>query len=128
MKTPLDLDPKRLFSRKQKAEIFTRAKGRCEICNRKLGPNEPWIAGHKIDHGCGGETVVENGQVECVKCSKETARESKQRTAKADRQGGRTGQQARRGRNGPQIKSPGFDKRFRKKMNGEVVRRENEPD
>jgi S-methylmethionine-dependent homocysteine/selenocysteine methylase len=42
--------------------------------------------------------------------------------AKADRQGGRSGQYARRKKRGSQLKSRGFDKRYKKKLNGKVER------
>ena len=116
-------DPRRLFTKKQKAEIFLRAEGHCELCERKLGPDEPWVAGHELAHGLGGKTNVENGRVECVKCSKGTAAKDHAVCAKADRQGGRKGQQARRAKNGSRLQSRGFDKTLRKKMNGEVVPR-----
>ena len=125
---PIDLDPRRLFTRAQKAKIFARANGCCEICERKLGASEPWHAGHIKPHGQGGETVIENGRVECVKCGKETAAHDTKVSAKSDRQGGRTGQQARRARRKaegkpPLIQNRGFNKNLRQKMNGKIERR-----
>ena len=59
-------------------------------------------------------------------CHKEKSRRDKARMDKADRAGGRRGSQyARRKRKGSQIKSRGFDKRYRRKMDGTVERREN---
>jgi hypothetical protein len=44
---------------------------------------------------------------------------------RADKMGGRVGQQKRRAEGKTkQIQSPGFDKRYRKKMNGTVVKRD----
>lgn len=124
---PIPLDPQRLFSRKQRAEIFARAKGRCELCNRKLGPDEPYVAGHIKPHGQGGLTVIENGRVECVRCGMETARADTKTSAKADRQGSRTGQQARRARRKEEGKPPLIQNRgFQswRKFNGEIVRKD----
>lgn len=53
-------------------------------------------------------------------CHRAKTRGDVARIAKAERQAGRTGQQARRKRNGPQIKSRGFDNTLRKRMNGKV--------
>jgi hypothetical protein len=44
---------------------------------------------------------------------------------RADKMGGRVGQQKRRAEGKTkQIQSPGFDKRYRKKMDGTVVKRD----
>lgn len=117
----LELDKRRLFTRKQRAEIFARAGGHCDLCLAKV--TGPWTAGHITAHALGGPTTVENGQCECEGCSPGTHREDTSRVAKAKRQAGETGQQARRARKGPQLKSRGFDKTRTKKMNGDVVSR-----
>ena len=55
------------FSRKQRLEIWTRAKGHCEACKArlKLGEGE---YDHVIAQGYGGENTVENGQLLCRVC------------------------------------------------------------
>jgi hypothetical protein len=69
------------------------------------------------------EHRLENLEPRCTDHAKEKTRDDIKRIRKATRQAGEYGSQyARRKRNGPQLKSRGFDKSLRKKMNGEVVR------
>lgn len=120
---PIDRDPQRAFSTKQRARIFHLAQGKCQVngCGKKIRGG--WIAGHIKAHGLGGKTVVENGRVECLGCAKLTHAEDTGMCAKADRQGVRKGQQARRKKNGSQLKGRGFDKTKTKKFGGKVVPR-----
>ena len=72
------------FSRKQRAEMWLRAKGNCEECGARLK-----VGSGEYDHilplSMGGETEVSNGQLVCGVCHKaKTAREAPRR-AKADR-------------------------------------------
>lgn len=60
----------------------------------------------------------------CISCHKEKTREDVSRIRKADRQGGKKGQAAKRKKNGPQLKSRGFDKSQSKRMNGDVIFRD----
>lgn len=116
---PLALDPQRVLTPKQRAELFTRADGCCQLCGDKI--HGPWIAGHKLAHGLGGETTLENSQVECLKCAKSTHEKDTAMCAKADRQGQRTGQQARRKKRGHgSIQNRGFDKTLTKGFDGKV--------
>lgn len=110
----LDLDKRRIFTPKQCVEIFQNSDGKCSLCGRKLFKRSSWTAGHIIAHALGGRTTVENGRVECNEtCAPETHREDTGRFAKARRQGGETGQQARRARNGSQWqKVPGMKKQI----------------
>lgn len=55
------------FSRKQRLEIWTRAKGHCEGCGMKLKAGEGDYD-HRIAQGYGGENTVENGQLLCRPC------------------------------------------------------------
>ncbi len=81
---------------------------------------------HEVDHivpqGLGGKSSLCNAQLLCGTHHKQKTAQDVKVMAKADRQGVRSGQQARRKRNGSQIQSRGFDKRYRKKMNGQVER------
>ena len=56
-------------------------------------------------------------------CHKKKTAKDKGDIAKANRLAGKTGQQARRKRNGPQIKGRGFNQSLKKKMDGSVERR-----
>lgn len=57
------------FSRKQRLEIWQRAKGCCEKCRAKLKVGEGEFD-HRIAQGYGGENTVENGQLLCRTCHK----------------------------------------------------------
>lgn len=96
-------DPNRCFSPKQRLQIFDRAKGCCELCGIKI--RGTWIAGHIIAHALGGRTTIDNGRVECLDCAPETHSEDTDSAARCKRLQGKTGQQARRKRNGPRLKS-----------------------
>lgn len=72
----------------------------------------PWIAGHIIAWTLGGKTEIENGRVECMDCAKKTHNKDTKAAAKAERMGGRKGQQARRKKNGS--KFPKLTKEQRK--------------
>ena len=102
--------------------VMRRSGGICETdgCTR---------AGKEIDHvlavALGGSNDPENLRLLCREHHAEKTAQDVARIAKADRQGARSGQQKRRAEGKvKQIKSPGFDKRYRKKMNGTVVRRD----
>ena len=63
-------------------------------------------------------------QLLCKPCHKAKTKADAKRIAKAERQAGRKGQAARRKKNGPQLKSRGFDKTKTKKLGtGKVVER-----
>ena len=119
-------DRKRCFDKRQRAQILARAGGYCDICGKVI--TGPWTAGHIIPHAMGGRTKIDNGRVECPACAKETHATDTTAAAKAERQGGRTGQYARRKRRGgSMIKGGGFgwlSKVFKKKIGGKVVKRD----
>jgi hypothetical protein len=100
---PLELDERRCFTPRQKAEMFKRANQRCEICGAKIRGR--WIAGHIIAHALGGKTSLENGRVECMNCAKITHTDDTSTAAKCERIAGRKGQYARRKKSGPKLKS-----------------------
>ncbi len=118
----LDLDPRRTFTKRQRVEMFERSLGLCDLCGEKV--TGAWIAGHILSHALGGRTVIENGQVECSGgCSAKTHKDDTARSAKARRQGGETGQRARRERNGSRLKSRGFSKTLTRGWDGRVRER-----
>lgn len=122
---PVTLDERRCFTPLQKARMFERAGGRCEVvidehgvpvparviapstairCNRKI--RGKWIAGHfPISWTLGGPTDINNGRVECPQCAKHTQADDTTTAAKCERISGRKGQFARRKRRGPTLKS-----------------------
>lgn len=127
---PVTLDERRCFTEAQKAQIWRRAKGRCELCGKRV--KGKWIAGHIQQWALGGPTTVENGRVEGVDCGCAAVTQAKDTNiaAKTERMAGRRGQYARRKRNGPKLKSAkkkwpsrAFDKRYRQKINGTVEKK-----
>ncbi len=56
-------------------------------------------------------------------CHKAKTKGDVKRIAKAKRQSGETGQRARREKNGPRLKSRGFDRTHSRKFDGSVVKR-----
>lgn len=117
---PIELDPQRCFSARQRAEIFARAGGRCEVdeCGKKI--TGPWVAGHIKPHSLGGRTTTDNGRVECPECCIDTQAEDTTIAAKCERMAGRKGQYARRmKRGGSLIQGAGFP--GHRRMNGEIV-------
>lgn len=126
---PLGKDPKRCFDKRQRVRMFRRSGGCCEVkgCRRKIPAGDIWVAGHwPIPHALGGRTILKNSRVECSYCSTDTQKEDTGRIAKAKRQAGETGQQARRARRDkPLIQNRGFYKGPLKQKigTGEVVPR-----
>lgn len=55
------------FTRKQRLEIWNRARGHCEGCEAKLKVGEGEYD-HRVAQGYGGENTTENGQLLCRVC------------------------------------------------------------
>ena len=120
----VELDPRRTFTPRQKALMFERAKGKCEMCGAKI--RGAWVAGHyPVPHAHGGRTTLDNARVEGVECgcASETAKADTTTAAKAKRLAGKTGQQARRKRKGSTFKGPGFPQHLSKGFDGKVRRK-----
>lgn len=64
----VELDSQRLFDDSKKTEIFARDKGVCNSCSKKVTEHS-WHADHKRPWIKGGKTIIENGQVLCIKCN-----------------------------------------------------------
>lgn len=64
----IKLDEKRIFDDVQKLELYSKDGGICQICSKQVGEYN-WHADHKMPWIKGGRTVVENGQVLCIKCN-----------------------------------------------------------
>lgn len=118
----VELDKRRLFTARQKRDIFLKFRQKCALCGVKI--HGEWTAGHIIPHSQGGKTEVRNGQPECPKCSPITHKEDTTTAARCKRLALKTGQYKRRkNRGGSAIKSRGFDKSLTKKFNGKTVKR-----
>lgn len=104
---PDHIPTRKPFSKAIKAAVLKRSGGMCEAegCNRP---------GKDFDHvkavAFGGKSTEDNCQLLCRECNAEKGIQEGRDAAKADRQGGRSGQYARRQRakaNGTYRKIPG---------------------
>lgn len=125
---------RRKLTRRQKAELFRQYDGQCATCATKLSVGEvEWdhikerrMAVDAAD--AEAREQIANFQPLCETCHRAKTAEWSGIAAKAERQAGRTGQQARR-RAGKtkSIASPGFrtnrDGAYRQKLDGSVERR-----
>jgi len=67
-KTGIRLDPKRCFDENDKARIFQRDGGCCQICGNKVDSSDAEYDHYPVPHASGGRTVVENGRLVCRSC------------------------------------------------------------
>lgn len=103
---PAHIPKRKAFSASVKRAVQERSGGICE----KLGCDEPAV---EIDHGLpvalGGPSTLGNAFHLCRACHQKKSALDVKMIAKSDRQGGRSGQQARRKRNGSTFwKPPGY--------------------
>ena len=133
---PDHIPKRKAFPKSVQADILQRSGGMCEMpgCN---------AVGKEFDHypkpvANGGPSTLENGRLLCKPHNASTGIQTAKDAAKADRQGGRSGQKARRDRakakgthrpiggNGPKRKmqSRGFDTTMTRRMDGTVERRQ----
>lgn len=104
--------PKRpAMSKSSRLRIWEREKGVCYLCGKKVQANEKWDAEHVRAWELYKDDSDENIRVaHKEKCHKEKTDADVKIMRKADRQGGRKGQYARRQANGPQLTGRGFQK------------------
>ena len=107
----------------QRAQIFLDREGKCHVCERKLRSGDRWQLDHIIALEVGGTDAPDNLAPCCDWCHKGKTAEDHKKAAK-----GRAisvahiippSQRQKKGRPIPGSKRSGF----KKKMNGEVVRR-----
>jgi hypothetical protein len=124
---PDHIPARKAFPAKVRQAIYDRSGGHCEACGVEIAPDN-WHADHVIPVAFGGESTLANGQALCVECNAAKGRLEAKMALRADKMGGRVGQQARRERakasGKPRLQSRGFDKTLRRKMDGTVERRE----
>lgn len=112
--------PRKEFSRKTRAQAFERCGGHCEGCGAKLKVGEAEYD-HTLPDALGGDNSLENCTVFCSVCHKPKTKQDIQRIRKADRV---------RDKHTNAVKPssrplPGGKKsKWKRKMNGEVVRRD----
>ncbi len=73
------------FTRKIKAQIITRANGKCEKCSAILKAGEGEVD-HILPCALGGEATVANGRLLCRVCHLEKTADDIRRIRKSDRQ------------------------------------------
>lgn len=122
-------EKRRSFTARQVAAVFIRYDGRCAKCAWKVTPG-----GYHIDHitpiSALGKHELENWQLLCIECHTGKTKRDNFEAKKSARIRGEKGQRARRERRGgssikgrSEIKSAGFNKTLRKRMDGSVVKR-----
>jgi 5-methylcytosine-specific restriction endonuclease McrA len=121
---------RRNFTPKTKGLIRERSGGTCEVhlvprCMYPALPETCKRQGAEVDHitpaYVDGPPTVENGAFLCGLCNKLKTVTDNKEAKKSNRLQGRT-QADRRAQRGPQIKSRGFSKEYRKRMDGTVER------
>lgn len=75
---------RREFSRKTRAQAFTRCGGRCEKCSAHLKVGEGEYD-HILEAALGGDNSLDNCQVLCVPCHREKTRTGVRAIRKSDR-------------------------------------------
>lgn len=123
---PDHIPRRKAFTRPVKAAVLQRSGGMCEApgCDR---------VGRDFDHvrpvATGGDNSLGNCQLLCRPCNAAKGITEAQDAAKSDRQGGRSGQYARRLRAKEKgtykpIPGRGFDRQWKRKLNGLVERKD----
>ena len=111
---------RREFPKSVKVAAFERAKGKCEDCSAPLYPGK-FQYDHDLADGLGGEPTLENCKVRCTNChGPKTTQHDIPAIAKAKRMKAK-----HIGATKP--KRP-WGGRYRKKVSGEVVLRDPDPD
>lgn len=110
------------FSPRDVASVFIKCDGRCASCREKVQ-----LDGYAIDHIQAldhlGKHELKNWQLLCRPCHAVKTASDVKASAKGRRLRNECGQAKRRAeRGGSMIKSRGFDKTLRKRMDGTVVR------
>ena len=116
----VETEPRRKLRDWEVAQLMQDQRGFCAACMSKL-----YVGGFDADHviplSCGGTNALTNFQLLCRPCHlAKTSGADVPDAAKIKRMSGEKGQRARRAKNGPKIKSRGFDKTIRKRMDGTV--------
>ena len=103
--------PRPSMSQARRLRIWERDGGVCYLCETKVKAGEAWDVEHVLAWGLSFDDSDENLKVAHKHgCHAEKTKGDVRRIAKAKRQGGETGQAARRAKNGAQIKGRPFRK------------------
>lgn len=109
------------FTKRQRAETFWRAGGRCEVCDVKL------TGKYEIDHiialDHSGKHEPSNWRVLCVDCHKPKTAKDIGISAKINRLHEKHGFKDRKRQERPKIQGRGFSRDMTKRFDGSVVKR-----
>lgn len=109
--------PRPSMSKARRARIWERDGGLCYLCGVKVALGEAWDVEHRIAWGLSFDDSDGNLAVaHKAGCHAAKTKDDVRRIAKAKRQGGETGQAARRAKNGSQLKGRGFEKGPKRKI------------
>jgi 5-methylcytosine-specific restriction protein A len=106
---------RRRFTTLQRAALFERHKGVCHICQRKITPVEPWEIEHVIAWELTRDDSDENLRPAHKTCHKDKTREDVRGIRKADR--------VKAKHLGAKKPGRGWQSKWKKKLDGRVVRR-----
>lgn len=96
---------------KRRMEVWLARNGTCYLCRQKVRATEAWDVEHRIAWELSKDDSLANLEVAHREgCHKAKTKTDAGTIAKAKRQAGETGQQARRRKNGPTMKSAPFPK------------------
>ena len=124
---PDHIPARKAFPPKVRQAIYDRSGGECEACGVEITPDN-WHADHIIPVAFGGESTLANGQALCQPCNAAKGKLEAKMALRADKMGGRVGQQARRAK-GKTAKISGRsfatnkDGPYKSKINGKTERR-----
>lgn len=110
MKSP----PRPSMSKARRARIFLQHDGKCGLCGAKI--DGPYEIEHRVPWALSFDDSDANLYPVHPAGHKAKTRSDLARIAKAKAQAGETGQRARRAKNGPQLKSRGFEKGPKRKI------------
>jgi 5-methylcytosine-specific restriction endonuclease McrA len=120
------MEKRKPLTRSQIAEITLRQLGKCARCSERLdfATKGAVIDEHLHPLADGGTNETDNRAFYCKPCAKpKTAKEARDRGKSKRIAEGRT-QADRRAQRGPTIKSRGFDRTLKRRMDGTVTRRD----
>lgn len=127
MNTPVEIEPRKPLTKKQRAELALRQNGLCGcLCGEKLDhARDGVIDEHVIPLALGGSNDLSNRQLWRKPCAMEKTKADVRSIAKSKRMGGEHGQQARRKKeNYRPMPSRGFYKTVTRGFDGKVRKRE----
>ena len=112
-----DATKRRSFTASQREAVHERARGSCECCHDHLG--DRWHIDHRIPIAQGGAHSPDNWQALCISCHKAKTKGDVKVIAKTKR----IIKVETEGRKPSKLKSRGFSKKLRKRMDGAVEAR-----